>query len=95
MDKAQCVALFSLVLCAVVCSSIPGDFQRKDQREHSVAPALAQKLERFSGWQGNMAQEAGLSPWSIIPEPRYLLATVHQGKQRTRLPSSALFLDRT
>lgn len=39
MDKAQCVALILVALCALVCSLIPGDVERKDQRELSTTLA--------------------------------------------------------
>lgn len=39
MDKAQCVALILVALCALVCSLTLGDVERKDQRELSTTLA--------------------------------------------------------
>lgn len=39
MDKAQCVALILVAFCALICQLIPGDIDRKDQRELSMTLA--------------------------------------------------------
>lgn len=44
MDKAQCVALILVALCALVCSLTLGDVERKDQRELSTTLAQLRSL---------------------------------------------------
>lgn len=39
MDKAHCVALILVALCALICSPISGDAERKDQRKLSMTLA--------------------------------------------------------
>lgn len=60
----------------------------KGQARSSMALALVQKPEGFSGWWGNVAQEAP-GGWALCLEAEFPASLPILRSSRTRLPSSA------
>lgn len=87
MDKAQCVAVFLWFLCCCLLTR-PWGLGEKGQAWSSMALALVQKPEGFSGWWGNMAREAP-GGWALSLEAEFPASLPILRSSRTRLPSSA------
>lgn len=96
MDKAQCVALFLVVLVLFARPSLGTLRERTSEITawHCLSPrSLRVSVVGRTTWH-RRPQRAGLSTWWQNSQPHDPPAALRQGEAENRLLSSALSLDR-